>query len=119
MSGYLVTRWACSATDPLLGTSVLIQFLRLHLYALIAILHLSRAAPQVNLHERLILTCFPQRGHFISMIPSVGVTLSQTRQPHSGQRFDARISILLNFIVLLPDVYDLIRPCQMLSAQQA
>ncbi len=39
-------------------------------------------------HDKFTVTTLPHFGHFISMIPLAGVTLSKIRQSQTGQRLD-------------------------------
>ncbi len=100
MSGYLVTRWACliQATDPLRGTSavpprqipLLLEFLT------------EGGVLQAMRKARLSLTLCPHFGHFTSMMPVAGVTLSRIRQPQTGHFFVTSNSLFfISFTVVL------------------
>ena len=48
--------------------------------------------------ERSIVTGLPHFGHFSSMMPTVGVILSSTRQPQFGHFLDTRRTCFLSAI---------------------
>ena len=114
MSGYLVTRWASSATDPLLGTSVTFSFSVFYQI-------LICGAGRILRYARLIVITDLQCGHFISIIPLVGVILSSTRHPHVGHVFDTFTEFLFSsifFIILHIDVHRLKRTAHPLQKSQ-